>query len=171
MTSDTLLPPGVAEAFGLSSDPAPKAPAQAPAAPPQAPAAPAAAAVAPVVEPPPQRPKKPRKKPQGRPRRRPARSEELDVVARETGPHRDLRGIVGFLTVDYDKNDRPYEVTFDPFDERIRNAVIPVHGWLESSERIHVTDDDSVRWRFDLTDTPEEYADEDEDEGDDDGED
>jgi hypothetical protein len=149
-----LLPPGVADAFDLGAPPRPATPPQTP----------AVAVGAPAPVPAPKKPKRPRRRPR---KPSPARSEELDVAARETGPHRDLRGVVGFLTVDYDADDRPYEATFDPFDERLQNAVIPVHGWLQSDGRIHLTDEDAVRWRFDLLDTPEEYEDEDYEEEDD----
>jgi hypothetical protein len=149
MNIDDLLPPGVAEAFGLSA----------------APTVPTATATALTVTPTPApttlkapKPRTPKKPTRRVARVRPARSEELDVVARETGPHKDLRNIVGFLTVDYDKSDRPYEVTFDPFAESLKNAILPVHGWLAGTDRIHVTDDDGIRWRFDLLGDPAEYT-------------
>jgi len=147
---DDLLPPGVADAFGLGSTP------QAPEPLPPAGGSPRAA-VALNPEPKPAKPRKPRKKKTQARKRRPTRSEELDVVARETGRHRDLRGTVGFLTLDYDCEGRPYEATYDPFDERKKNAIMPVLGILQSGTRVHVTDDEGVRWRFDVLGTPAEY--------------
>lgn len=147
MKLEDLLPPGVADAFQLDDKPADK----------PAPAAVPTVAVAAVDA---KRLKAPKQRKRAL-KHTPARSEELDVVARETGSHRDLRDVVGFLTIDYDRHGRrPYEATFDPFDEGIKNVSMPVSGWLRSDERIHVTDDEDVRWRFDIIEPPEEYEDE-----------
>lgn len=76
-------------------------------------------------------------------RRRP---EQLAVTCTDAGPHQDLAGVPGVLTIDY-HNERPVTATFDPSDESIENAIIPIYGYLRGDREI-VIQSDNARWRF-----------------------
>jgi hypothetical protein len=72
--------------------------------------------------------------------------EQIAVTCTDAGPHEDLTGTSGVLTLDY-RDDRPITATFDPSDTSIENAIIPIYGFLRGDREI-VVQSDSARWRF-----------------------
>jgi hypothetical protein len=66
----------------------------------------------------------------------------------KAGSHADLKGLSGIVTIDY-VDDVPVDVTFDPTNRRIKNALIPVgtltenRGWLKI-----VTEEGDEKWTF-----------------------
>lgn len=82
-------------------------------------------------------------------RRRPRSTErQLPVICKGAGKYGDLEGLEGILTVDY-RDGEPYEATFDPADEGIDNAVIPIYGWKEEGGKVGVRSE-TTSWRFDV---------------------
>jgi hypothetical protein len=84
--------------------------------------------------------------PKRAPRRKP---DQIAVTCTGAGPHEDLTGATGVLTLDY-RDDRPITATFDPSDASIENAIIPIYGFLRGDREI-VVQSDSARWRFTTT--------------------
>lgn len=60
------------------------------------------------------------------------RTEQIEVRCKKAARgSEDLAGVDGVLTIDY-VNGMPDEVTFDPDDESIPNAILPVRSLLHS---------------------------------------
>ena len=66
---------------------------------------------------------------------------------------KDLKGLPGVLTVDY-RGDDAWEATFDPDDESIDNAVIPIETLTMSNESITLTSEDDDAWSFGVASDP-----------------
>lgn len=73
------------------------------------------------------------------------RVEQVDATCTRV-PHRkhqDLRRCAGLLTIDF-KGDEPYEITFDPDDESIKNVVAPVEGYKRDTKRIEIVSNEGI---------------------------
>lgn len=94
----------------------------------------------------------PKKKAKRKAKKPKPRREELDVICRKAGPHSDLVGLPGFLVIDFNADDRPSVILFDPIDEDIENAELDVGSLMRGERHISVSDSgDSSRWQFELT--------------------
>lgn len=93
------------------------------------------------VEPcePPKRHRKPRAK---------MRVEQHEVTCTKVPrkQHRDLRDLVGVLTLDF-KGETPWTATFDPHDENVPNIVAPIEKLVARGGAYEVTTDEGV-WSF-----------------------
>jgi hypothetical protein len=86
------------------------------------------------------------------------RTEQYEVRCVKTArDSRDLAGETGILTVDF-VDDAPDEVTFDPDDETLPNAILPVGSLLHSGTAFALRTEDGHRWTFE--ETAEDYGDE-----------
>lgn len=75
--------------------------------------------------------------------------EEVDVVCRAAGPHKDLVGRIGILVLDCDASGTVREATFDPDEDyNLPNAIMPVERFRHAGERLELLDDDGTWWRF-----------------------
>jgi len=72
-----------------------------------------------------------------------------------SGPEPDLTGLPGALTVDHIDGE-PWEATFDPDDETIDNAVVPVASFASDGEKARLTSEDDQVWAFALVSEPYE---------------
>lgn len=95
------------------------------------------------VEPcePPKRRRKPRAK---------MRVEQHEVTCAKVPrkQHRDLRNLVGVLTLDF-KGETPWTATFDPSDKAIPNVVAPIEKLVARDGAYEVTTDEGV-WSFQI---------------------
>jgi hypothetical protein len=79
------------------------------------------------------------------------RTEQYDVVCSRTARDAtDLRDAEGVLTIDF-VDDVASEVTFDPDDETIPNAILPVRSMIRAGASITLRTDDGHLWAFDET--------------------
>jgi len=83
------------------------------------------------------------------------RTEQVLVTVRKAArDSQDLTGLCGVLTIDY-LDGVADEVTFDPDDETVPNAILPVQSLLRSGEdagRITLRTEDGHLWTFEETD-------------------
>jgi len=92
-------------------------------------------------------------------------AEQIPVICRRApDDNADLQGIHGILTIDRDRKKRITDVTFDPNDQNIPNAIIPVVGAVTSEASMTVRSPEG-RWSFAFEQSSDEDADEDEGEG------
>jgi hypothetical protein len=89
--------------------------------------------------------------------------EQIPVICRSAPKgNADLQGLHGILTIDRDRAKRVTEVTFDPNDQNVPNAIIPVVSAMSSEATMTVRAPEG-RWSFAFETSSDE--DEDEDEG------
>jgi len=93
------------------------------------------------------RPDKPQRRKASRTQRRADNERQLPVTCTGAGNHSDLQGLEGILTIDYNRRDEPFEATFDPADESIDNAVIPVYVMREKDGKLAIRSENTT-WRF-----------------------
>lgn len=79
-------------------------------------------------------------------KRRKRKETEQVLVDCRTG-HSDLKGRGGVLTLDY-LDGKPWDATFDPIDERVPNAVIPIAELRRNDDSITITSEDDETWTF-----------------------
>ena len=78
---------------------------------------------------------------------------EVDVVARKTPGHPDLRDQAGTLFIDCWLDGTVYKVQFDPFYEKLQGAIVDALEFEEGPTRLVVVDaDDNKRWTFEVND-------------------
>lgn len=75
---------------------------------------------------------------------------EVTCVKVPRKQHRDLRDLVGVLTLDF-KGETPWTATFDPADEAIPNIVAPIEKLVARDGAYEVTTDEGV-WSFQIVD-------------------
>lgn len=93
------------------------------------------------------------------------RTHEVDVIARKTPGHRDLRDQVGSLFIDSHPNGTVYEVQFDPAYTKLQGAILDVERFEEDDEHLSVVDaEDGKRWVFEINDLDDIEDDEEEEE-------
>lgn len=79
------------------------------------------------------------------------KAREVDVVVRKCPGQRDLRDQVGILFVDSRPDGTIYEVTFEPFYQKLKNVVIRTREFTQTPTQISlVDDDDGKRWTFEV---------------------
>lgn len=99
-----------------------------------------------------------------------AKTEEVDVIARRTPGHSDVRNQVGILFLDSWPNKEPHEVTFQPIHERLHNVILDVASISRTEDALVVVDADTgKRWRFEINALDWEGDDEDDEDDEDDG--
>lgn len=99
---------------------------------------------------------------------RPAtREEQIPVVCtRAPQADRDMVGLTGCLTLDYE-GEHVFDATFDPWDEAIPNAILPVATLLRSGQNgsdFTLRTEDGFTWAF-SEDEEDEDGEEDADSG------
>jgi len=96
--------------------------------------------------------KAPKERKSTRKRRKQPKEEQVFVEC--AAGHDDLCNLPGVLTLDYDGKGKVFDATFDPADEAIPNAVIPVKKFVRSDAAITLTSDCGESWAFAIdTDT------------------
>lgn len=87
--------------------------------------------------------------------------EQIPVTCRRAPKdNSDLQGLHGILTIDRDRKKRITDVTFDPDDQNVPNAIIPVVGAVASEASMTVRSPEG-RWSFAFEQSSDEDSDED----------
>lgn len=79
---------------------------------------------------------------------------EVTCVKVPRKQHRDLRDLVGVLTLDF-KGETPWTATFDPSDAAIPNVVAPIKKLVARDGAYEVTTDEGV-WSFQVVEDDDE---------------